>query len=418
MKTYSCLSIIFFLLFLGSCKSVKEKEQMETHIIGDGVTDAAGAMTLALNQHNNLTLEAGKNYLLKQSLKMKAGQTLNLNGSTLLFDFPVGTVGIDIFEVSNVTIKNGTIRRVKKQGEVLQKKAFRSNNAKASVSGIYCNTSNNTFENLRLEGWMTGIRLTNYSATTKRYTSNRSNNHIKDCEFYGNHFGMILKGQRGAILSNIEGDYGARIVGVNEAPPHLIYFSGIKSSDSANENVVVDNVVCKDSHAYLEQYGSCITLSNMKNSTLTNLYVDNCDGGITINHAENLMLENIRMDNMKKSCIKTGKVADNIRIKSLEVTQTAFSKNAIAINGSNFLLEDVTIKQGNNNPNSKHYTLSIRGKNNTVKNISFDSNSDKCNYIILDKTSDDNKIINLKMKGKTVHNKQKVIVDKGKKNTY
>jgi hypothetical protein len=372
----------------------------------------------AFNQNPSLTLESGKIYLLKSDLKLKTGQTLNLNGSTLLFDSPVGTVGIDILDQSNIIIKNGTIERIKKQGEVLVKKAFRSNNSKASVSGIYCNSANNIFQNLTLKGWMTGIRLTNYSTTSKKYTGTRANNKIKDCKFYGNHFGMILKGQKGTILSNIEGDYGARIVGENKAPPHLIYFSGANSSDSANENIVMNDIVCRNSHAYLEQFGSAVKLSSIKNSTLTNLYVHNCDGGLTIGHAKNLTLNEIHLENMKKDCIKTGKDADNVSIKSLEVTQTAFSKNAIAINGSNFLLEDVTIKYGSNNPKSTHYTLSIRGRNNIVKNISFDDDSDKSNYIILDKNSNGNKIINLKMKGKSATNKQMIIMDKGKKNTY
>ena len=410
---------MFFLLAVASCKTTKDKDANQITILADGKTDVSTAIMEALNQSALLVLGKDKTYLIKQPLLLKSGQKLDLNGSTLLFDFIEAGVGIDILDESGVTVKNGKIKRRKNQKETVPRKAFRSNSFKALISGIYCNTANNTFENLILENWMTGIRLSNFSTKLNTYQGLNENNRIKDCKFYGNHFGILIKGQINGEISNIEGDYGTEISGIkNMSPPHLLYVAGAKSSNSVNTNLSIENVSCSDSHSNLDTHGSCITMSNVKKSTLKNVYVNNCDAALTVATASDLMIENITMEDMRKSCIKTDKNTNRIHIKKVSITQTGFSKNAVAINGKNFLLEDFIIKYGKNNPRSTHYTLSIRGTNNTVKNISFDNDSDQCNYIILDRNSKDNKIINLKMKGKPVTNKQRIIMDKGEKNIY
>jgi hypothetical protein len=78
-------------------------------LTGDGVTNnnsAFAALLAATPSGSNLTLEAGKNYVVTQPIVLTKPITLNLNGSTITCK---KTTDVFKSEASNITIKNGVL---------------------------------------------------------------------------------------------------------------------------------------------------------------------------------------------------------------------------------------------------------------------------------------------------------------------
>ena len=307
--------------------------------VGDGEKDDTKSLNLLFSFDNSRPafIEEGR-YKITSSLVIPSGKKVSGAGISQT-NIYLATLGIPAFDLLNV--ERGEVEKLSiildienKSFETLPKKPFRGNRAMTGIAGIWANGSYNQFHDLKIVNFQSGIRLSPFSE--KMGLKESYGNVLSNLELLDNDFGIIGSGQSNLKISNIKGNY-TKTAG-NEAPPHLIYISGVNRGVE-NNNVQIENIIGLPS----EPKGSVIKLNVTKNGYIKKVEADSCNNLLTIGDVQDFKVEDLRLIRGFNQGLKIGNGKDkNIEVKNVFI-QFDQCDRGIVFNGKQFFIENVKV---------------------------------------------------------------------------
>lgn len=198
--------------------------------------------------------------------------------------------------------------------------AVRSEAPYVYCAGVWSNGSGNTFRDLRIKDFPTGIKLSSWDGVSALSSTTRKGNTIRDIEVFGHDFGIVYLVQENLRISGINGhDAKDSSSGVN--PIHTIYGSG--NNTLRSKNVVVSDCVTRNN-----LFGTAYQIKYTDGLSISNMVADTCDGlfnGVDITDATfaNMVSRNDSAGNSSFNIQKVAAQPARLTLDSITIQKTA-----------------------------------------------------------------------------------------------